>query len=312
MEKIDSADLLILKELHRTRNISAAVEKIGLSQPSISIRLAKLRRHFEDALFVRTSHGMMPTPLMDELLPSLDDMIDMLAGRLGTARRFDPATSSRSFRLCISEIGQMVMLPLLLPHLARVAPRITFEALDLGNNTARQLESGEADLAIGFTFELQTGFFQQNLFTEDYACVLRAPHPRVRGRLTRQAFLDEGHVAVITPGTGYWMFDKVLADIGMARKMRVRIPSILALPGIIAATDLLAVIPARLAQSLATREGVRMLKLPMPSPSYQVQQFWHERYHRDAANRWLRQEIAGMFSDFPPAGSARGGRARIA
>jgi len=296
MSSIDALDLRILRELYRTHNISAIVDRIGLSQPSISIRLRTLRLHFDDALFVRTGEGMMPTPLMDELWASLESALDLLEGRRGDLKRFSPATSSRTFRMVMTNVAQVAMLPALLNRLNMTAPHVKVDAFDLGTGTARMLESGEADLAVGFTLDLQSGYYEQTLFMESYQCLARADHPRVRDRLTKTLFQEEDHVQVAIPGTGYWMFDKALEDLNMRRNVTVRIPSFLALPQVIMSTDLLAVVPARLGGVLSSMPAIRALELPIPSPRYQVKQFWHERFHRDPASRWLRQLISETFS----------------
>jgi len=296
MSKIDALDLRILRELYRTHNISAIMDRVGLSQPSISIRLRALRQHFDDALFVRTAEGMMPTPMMDELWVSLEGALDLLEGRIGDLQRFSPATASRTFRMVMTNVAQVAMLPGLLNRLNTVAPNVKVDTFDLGTGTARMLESGEADLAVGFTLDLQSGYYQQTLFMESYQCLVRADHPRIGDRLTKSLFQEEDHVQVAIPGTGYWMFDKALEDQNMRRNVTVRIPSFLALPQVIMSTNLLAVVPARLGGVLSSMPSIRSLDLPIPSPRYQVKQFWHERFHRDPAGRWLRQLISETFS----------------
>jgi DNA-binding transcriptional LysR family regulator len=178
----------------------------------------------------------------------------------------------------------------------RHAPKIRLDAAYLDERTGKSLESGETDLAMGYAIELHAGVYQQRLLTEHYVCIVRARHPRVDGNLTVQQFLAEAHVAVVVPGTGYSILDKELAANGMQRKVRVRVQSFVALQEIIIATDLLAVVPARLADSMAASRRIRALPIPGNLPSYEVRQYWHERYHRDPGNRWIRQLIFDTFA----------------
>lgn len=309
MATLGLSDFYILKEILRTRSISAAVEQVGLSQPSISIRLSHLRKHFGDPLFVRTSDGMMPTPRMENLLPAIEHALELLEPKGGVSE-FLPAESTRTFRISFSDVGRMVLLPQLLTLLENTAPKLKIEAIDLDERTPRLLESGEAALAVGFAAELQAGFYQQRLFREHYACIARKRHSRIKSRMSRQQFVEESYVAAVAPGTGYWRLDKELEDQGIQRDIKVRIPSFLGLAQIITSTDLLAIMPARLAETWAADGQIKALKIPVPTPSYDVKQYWHERYHRDAGVRWVRQVIFDAFANMPEAGKARNAKAR--
>jgi DNA-binding transcriptional LysR family regulator len=305
MAKLDLSDLNILKEIYRVRSISGAVDQIGLSQPSISIRLSHLRQHFGDPLFVRTSNGMMPTPRMENLLPAISQALGLLGTKEEGLAEFSPATSTRTFRFSLSDVGHMALFPQLLNLFQKSAPGLEIEAIDLDKRTARSLEAGEADVAVGFAAEFHAGFYQQRLFTEHYACIAREGHPRIGRSLTVQQFLGEAHVAVVAPGTGYWLLDKALANQGIERSIKVRVPSFLGLAQIIASTDLLAVVPARLAQSFSLDGKIKALKIPVPTPSYEVKQYWHERYHHDPANCWVRQVIFDAFANMPQANDTK-------
>ncbi len=299
MANLDVSDLLILKEIHRTRSVTSSVEQVGLSQPAISVRLSHLRRHFGDALFVRTSEGMMPTPCLEGLLPGIDEALKLLVPNEERQAAFDPAASRRTFRLGLANVAQMVLLPQLLVLFKDCAPHLGIESADLDHQTGRLLESGELDVAVGFAAELHTGFYQQRLFTERYACIARRDHPRVRSRLTTAQFLSEEYVALVAPATGYSLLDKELDRQGMSRRIKVRVSSLLGVGQTVAMTDLLAIVPARLAQTLAMSGQIQALKIPVPTPSYEVRQYWHERYHREPGNCWLRQILFNAFLDMP-------------
>lgn len=295
MSGFDVKDLRVLDEVYKTRNISAAVDKLGLSQPSISIRLGRLRKHFNDPLFVRTSSGMQPTPRTEALIASVRQALGLFDGHVGQQAAFRPHTVERSFRICMTNVGQIVILPKLLNRLKTVAPSVTVDVDDLDADTPRLLEAGEADLALGFTLEIRAGFYQQKLFTEHYVCMASKRHPRIGAQITRKQFVAESHVSVSTRGTGHWVLDKAIEDEGIARRIALRVPSFLGLAQIVASTDLLALVPIHLAEILAQDGGVKILRAPFKQPSYLVKQYWHERYHRDPANRWLRALVSELF-----------------
>ena len=92
---IDLKLLAIVNELHKTRSVSQTAENLDLSQSAISMSLAKLRKHFNDPLFVRTSSGMNPTPHAVELIGLLKSAEGILQTALDLHVVFDPLTSER-------------------------------------------------------------------------------------------------------------------------------------------------------------------------------------------------------------------------
>ena len=142
---------------------------------------------------------------------------------------------------------------------------------------------------------LEAGFYQQTLFMQDFVCLAAARHPRIAGTLTRQAFGAEGHVAVSVAGTGHGVVDKVLAQQRAERRVVLRLPSFLGVARIVAQTELLVVVPRLVGDLLAAQEAVQVLEPPLALPSYAVKQHWHERFHADAGNAWLRRLMAELF-----------------
>jgi len=294
MRELDLKDLRILDALFKTRNVSRASEKIGLSQPSVSIRLGQLRRRFEDALFVRTSAGMQPTPKGEALIPAIHQALALLDRSAEAV--FDPRTSDRTFRICMTDAGQFITLPTLLDSLRSLAPNVRVEVLNLTAEASRLLESGDADLATGFTFDIQAGFYQQALVEDHFVCIVSKHHPRIHSRLSLKQFETEAQIDVITRGTGHWLLYRGLEEATVARRVAVRVPSFLGLARIVADSDLLALVPARMGEILAKHGELRALNPPIKLPSYVVKQYWHERYHRDPANIWLRGVIFDLYA----------------
>lgn len=296
MLDIDIKLLTIFQELARTRSVSRAAESLAMAQPTVSIALGKLRKRFGDPLFVRTSRGMEPTPLATELLKPVGDALGLLAQALRHHIAFDPRASEHGFRICMTDISQIVLLPRLLNHLRDTAPAIRIDVLHITEATPRLLESGEADLAIGFMPQLEAGFYQQTLFTQRYVCMMRADHPRIAGKLGLRRFLAEAHIQVTMTGTGHRLIDQVLEERGVVRRIALRLPNFLGLAAIVGNTDLLVTVPALLGQTLEATRKVKTLKLPVDFPPYAVKQHWHERFHHDPRNRWLRGVVAELFA----------------
>jgi len=283
-------------EVYKTQSVSRAAEGLGLAQASASIALNKLRRYFGDRLFSRTSRGMEPTPYAQQIYPEVLASVQRLAKLIGQRASFDPATARRQFRICMTDISEIVILPTLVNHLRRAAPGVLIEAEKISTDSPRRLESGEIDLAVGFMPHLEAGFYQQKLFDQNFVCLASARHPRVQSKPTKRGFLVEGHVVVTTSGTGHVIVDKVLAQKGYKRRVVLKLPSFLGVARIVAQTELLVIVPRRLGEALALNERLRVFDPPLSLPSYSVKQHWHERFHADAGNVWLRRTIAELLS----------------
>lgn len=296
MARLDLDWLPLFGEIYRTRSVSTAADRLGIAQATASITLNKLRAHFGDRLFSRTASGMLPTPKAQQIYPDLQDVLLRLERARGTSREFVPGQAERAFRVCITDISEVVLLPRLLNHLQRVAPGVAIEIEKISDASPRRLQDGDVDLAIGFMPQLEAGFYQQTLFGQDFVCLVAADHPRVRGRLSRRAFLAERHIVVTTSGTGHSIVDKVFAREKMERRVALRVPSFLGIARIVAQTELLVVVPRLLGQTLASQERVRLLDPPVTLPRYDVKQHWHERFHAEAGNVWLRRTVAELFA----------------
>jgi DNA-binding transcriptional LysR family regulator len=296
MAKLDLDWLGVFVEVYQTHSVTRAAQRLGMAQASASMALNKLRHHFDDRLFIRTSQGMEPTPRAQQIYPALHAALAQIALARGTADVFEPASSPRTFRICMTDISEIVLLPTLINHLQQAAPQLSVEAEKISAQTARRLESGEVDLAVGFMPDLEAGFYQQALFAQDFVCLAAAGHPRIQGKLSLRAFKAEGHIVVSTSGTGHAIVDQVLAKQGIERRVMLRIPSFLGVARIVAQTELLVIVPRLLGQALALQEQVQTLRPPLALPSYKVKQHWHERFNADTGKVWLRQTLAALFS----------------
>ena len=293
MDNIDLKTLQILSELHRTRSVSATAANLHATQSAISMTLARLRKHFNDTLFVRTSAGMEPTPLADELIARSSEALGLLQAMLGHHATFAAGSAARTFRIAMTDIGQMVTLPALLQRLGEQAPGVMLEVSLISEHTPSFLESGKVDLAIGFLPPLDAGFFRQRLFCEHFTCVLRDDHPRIGDELTLDAFLAESHAVINPSGTGHTLLERAMRSHRIERRRGIEIPNFLGVSAVIEATDYLAIVPARLAAHWRARGmGIRSLPLPFAVSEYMVMAHWHERYMRDPGLQWLRELIS--------------------
>jgi DNA-binding transcriptional LysR family regulator len=195
----------------------------------------------------------------------------------------------------MTDASHLTLLPRMLAHLRAQAPGIRLEAAGIDRNTERALESGEADLAIGHVPWLGGGIYQQQLYTQDWVCLVNRHHPRVRARFGAKQYRTEGHVA-IAAGTGAQLLEQALLREQIQRDVVLELPGFLGLAAIIQTTDLIATLPRHIGQALAQVNDLAVHPCPIPVDGFAVRQHWHARYHHEAGNRWLRETVAQLFS----------------
>jgi DNA-binding transcriptional LysR family regulator len=295
MAKLKLDWLEVFLQIYKTKSVTRAAAALGMEQANASIALNKLREHFDDRLFVRTVDGMIPTPRAQSIYPELQSALALIEKARGEPPGFSPNNAVREFRICMTDISEIIILPRLINHLQKTAPGLVIEAEKITEESRHRLASGDVDLAVGFLPNLEAGFYQQSLFEQDFVCLAAKNHPRIQGRLNKRLFSNEGHILVSTAGTGHAIVDKLLAKEKIERRVVLRVPSFLGVARIVAQTDFLVVVPRQLGVALATQEQVQLLEPPTKLPHYKVKQHWHERFNADTGNSWLRQTVAKLF-----------------
>jgi DNA-binding transcriptional LysR family regulator len=294
LEEIDLRLLRIFDAMHANRHVTRAAEELGLSQPTISIGLGKLRQQFGDPLFVRTSEGMLPTSRADALIGPIRDVLHSIRNICEMEAAFEPASATRKFRICMTDASHITLLPQILAAVRQAAPSVTLEAARIDDVMPQALQSGEADLALGLIPSLETGFYQQTLFRQDFICLSGPRHPRIKASLTLARYQAEEHIGIVS-GTGQQLLEEAVKKFGIERRIVLRLPGFLGLTAILAASDLVVTLPRQIGETLATLGGLRVHACPFPIPPFFVKQHWHARYHHDTANRWMRGVCAGLF-----------------
>jgi DNA-binding transcriptional LysR family regulator len=298
LASLDLNLLRVFDAVYTHRNVSAAASALSMSQPAVSNALKRLRREFADELFTRSPQGMSPTPQADRAAATVSQALGLLRDGLEPGPLFDPAKARRGFTMIMSDIGEIVFLPELLRFLQETAPNVRIEAVTLPVREARlAMEAGAVDLAIGFLPDLKAGFYQQRVFEQKYVCMVRQGHPRIGESMSMKTFIEARHAVVNAEGTGHGIVEAMFERAGLAPEMVVRLPHFLAAPMVVAATDLVATVPFKLGELYARTLPLRLLPHPLKIPAFQVNQYWHRRFHKDPANQWLRGHFARLFRE---------------
>jgi DNA-binding transcriptional LysR family regulator len=293
-------ELRVLDTLLVERSLTRAALALRISQPAVSKVLAKLRRRFDDPLLVRAAHGMEVTRRGLALQRSARDVLLAAKGLDAPADNFNPQQSARLFRLFISDVGIVRLLPRVMHVLQTEGCRGLLHAVQIDpERLPVKLEGGDIDLAIGPFPALGQTIRRQRLFTEGYVSVTRRGHPRLTARPSLAAFCEERHVVVSAYQATHvhQELDRLLTAALPPANIALRVPGFVAAAMVTKYTDTVATLPSRVGTMLAQELQLQLVRPPLALPRVPIGLYWHERSHRDPANKWLRALFQRLFND---------------
>jgi DNA-binding transcriptional LysR family regulator len=280
--------LRVFEALLADRQVTRAARRLNLTQSAVSNALARLRRLFDDELFVRTHAGMAPTALASEIAGPIAAALDNVRTVLGVKVPFDPAATTATFSLAMSEHAEAAVAPRLIARLRREAPgsRLVIrhaekaDALDL-------LNEGAVELAAGVLPKAPPHMTVARLMADRLVTLMRADHPAA-GRLTRERYLAFPHVLISAVGRQSGAIDRLLGQQGLSRQLPAVVGHLAAVPPLLLTSDFLCTLPERLALIVAKPFGLAIKATPLEIPPIPVYMLWHNRHDRQPASLWLR------------------------
>lgn len=289
----------VLDALLAERHLTRAGKRLGLTQSATSHALRRLREAFGDPLFVRTSRGLSPTSRAEELASPVRDVMRALERCFRAEGPFVPAKATRRFSLATSDYGSFVVAPKLHTRLAAEAPDVelwirTVEQGRVGRGGfEEQLARGDADVVVvpKRMTELPVGIRSRSLFRERLVCLVRKDNPRTKKGIDLATWTTMRHVFIAPGGTPGGIVDETLAQLGKRRRVALAVPHFLLVPHVVAGSDLVATVGTRVADAFADLLSLRVVEPPVKLPTYEIRMYWHERHHRDPAQRWFRDMV---------------------
>jgi DNA-binding transcriptional LysR family regulator len=295
LRDIDLNLLVVFLQLYKEKRVSIVADNLGLTQPAVSNALSRMRKMLGDELFLRSAHGMEPTPYAVHLAEPIEHALATIRDTLERQLEFDPRASVRKFTIAMTDLGEIHFLPRLMSRLAELAPGVTISTVrNTAVNLSDDLEAGRVDIAIGRLPHLKAGFFQRLLFRQRYVCFFREGHVLDKEAMSLQDFEDAQHIVVVAGGTGHAIVDEIIAKRGVKRNVRLSVPHFVALGHILATTDLIATVPERYVRESMAPFRLKYLPHPVPFPEFDVNLFWHAKFHKEPGTQWLRNVIADI------------------
>ncbi len=287
---IRNLDLNLLKALDALldeRSVTRAAERLSLTQPAVSGMLTRLRECFDDPLFTRTQRGIIPTLRALELAQPVKSILAEVSELL-QPKAFEPAVAEMTVKIAATDYALRAVIVPFMAALRLQAPGIRVAVLPVNNEQlSAQFERGDVDFALITPETAPPDLHARALYDEEYVCLLRASHPLTQPEgLTLDTFCEHDHALVSYVGGNFsGVTDEALASLGRTRRVTLSVCSFLVLPEILRVSDLISVVPKRLTHDLP---GLTVLPPPLDIQGFSKIVVWHERTHRDAGHRWLR------------------------
>ncbi|MCC9650225.1 MULTISPECIES: LysR family transcriptional regulator [Vibrio] len=286
--------LYVFKVLFEERNLSNAAKRMSLSQPALSHKLNKLRREFDDPLFVRAARGLTITPLAERIAHQVLEVTKSVEGLYHQLESQNFLVNDDTVHLYTTDFIEQLLLPSLLARIEVKAPNLKLVCHStLGQLPKKELETGECDIAIaGFYHDLSDSYFQQKLKEESFVVLANNANPMIKGQINLEEFLTCRHIITTLSGDLDGLVDKELRNINLSRTVVAGVSSFLAPPIIVKDTNYILVCLESIARMFSfTYDRLMIHTCPIDLPKVNISQTWHERTHQDPMRKWLRQEI---------------------
>lgn len=295
IKDIDLNLMAVFSAIYAEKNISKAAERLGISQPATSNALARLRKTLDDPLFVRNGKGVTPTARAIDLIEPVEKALDLIQTSLNKKSDFNFSQERRTFNVAMSDYSEYMLLPRVLNWMAEFAPSLQINVWPIeGSNLADGFERGKLDLAIGYIPTLSEGFHKQRLFNESFLSIMRADHPAAKEELSMQDFLAYPHIS-LTPRTHQGSnVDLALKPLKLERHVALQVPNYLTVPAIVAKSDHIATVPARIAYAFADLFRLKVCTPPVALEPVAANQYWHQTMNNEPGVKWLRRFLYDM------------------
>lgn len=292
-KKCDLNLFLVFDTIYTERNLTQAAKSLSITQPAVSNALARLRKLFNDELFIRTARGMLPTPVADSISQNVSDALGLLNSSIREREDFDPMLAERTYQFSMTDLAEAVVLPRLFPFFQQNAPGIGLQSYYVRRTElARNLARGELDFAVDVPVIEDPQLCHQSLIRDEYVCVVRRGHPVLGNEFTLERFLSLQHIHVSSRKKGLGQVDLALLKHECERRIKLRVQHYRVAAGIVYNTDLALSLP----RFLAIKYDLEILPLPFSVPQLDFHLYWHRQADSDSSQRWLRESLIALFS----------------
>ena len=272
--------------IYTEKNLTKAGQVLGITQPAVSNALSRLRELFGDDLFIRTSKGMIPTPVANQIIKDVRSALSLIQNTISETEKFDPSIAEMTFKISIGDSSEYRLLPLLVKELAEIAPKIKVETyLTPRKDAPRELASGTIDFSIDPPVHSDPHLRHEKIYEEDYVMIVRKDHPILSLKeITIEDYLKLSHIHISNRKTGLGHVDMALYRLGLSRDISLRAQHFLVAPYIVEQSDL----AITTTKGFAVDRDLAWRELPFEIEPLILHLYWHEAKDSDPSTKWMK------------------------
>ena len=287
-QRLDLNLLVALDALLDEKSVSAAADRICLSQSATSSALGRLRDYFGDDLLVQKGRKMVLTARGEELVEPVQSVLHQIRTTIAEAPEFEPAETERVVTIMASDYTIEALLSRALQDMAESAPGIRFVILPMADNLTQAIDRGEMDLLVTIDFAISSDHPSEPLFEDTYVVMGWEQNPHIAKGIDRDTYFELGHVMTGLGGNRKAAFEEwFLRSQSLKRRVEVTAPSFLSVPFLLVGTNRIATVHKRLARPLAKQLPLKILPTPFPIPPIRQSVQWHRSHSNDPCLSWI-------------------------
>ena len=280
---------VVFDVIYTERNLTKSGEVLGITQPAVSNALSRLRENFNDELFVRTSKGMVPTPVAENMVNDIRQALDLIRNSISESKSFNPKTANATFRISIGDTSEYRLLPQLIKNISNSAPGVDVESyLTPRTETPKELAAGNIDFAIDPPIHSDPNLRNKKIYQDDYVLVVNKKHPIAKKKkISLEDYLNLSHIHISKRASGLGHVDTTLNRLGLTRRIALRAQHFLVAPYIIDQSNL----AMTTIKSFSRGRELKVFQLPFKINPLVLHLYWHVNKDMDPANKWMRELI---------------------
>ncbi len=280
---------VVFDVIYTERNLTKSGEVLGITQPAVSNALSRLRENFNDELFVRTSKGMVPTPVAENMVNDIRQALDLIRNSISESETFNPKTAKATFRISIGDTSEYRLLPQLIKNISNSAPGVDVQSyLTPRTETPKELAAGNIDFAIDPPIHSDPNLRNKKIYQDDYVLVVNKKHPIAKKKkISLEDYLSLSHIHISKRASGLEHVDTTLNRLGLARRIALKAQHFLVAPYIIDQSNL----AMTTIKSFSRGRELKVFQLPFKINPLVLHLYWHVNKDMDPANKWMRELI---------------------
>lgn len=307
LRSMDLNLLPVFDTLMQEQHLSRAAEALAMSQPAVSNALKRLRHSFKDDLFVRTARGLKPTSRARELHAAIQPALQMIQSGVVEAE-FVPSDSDLTLNLSLNAATEYLVAPYLMAWLRQEAPNMKVRLHpDHLDDIPAQLKDGQLDYAIEYVPYADDQFHEQILAREDLYVICAKQHQALQGQINLAQFESAPQVTLIPRSSQAHKqshlrgtpIEQLMGNNLPERNIVMQVASFVSIPDIVASTDLIAIVPSRLATLPRYKDKLQLLPVPFSYPKVEIRLLWHKSREKDASHQWFMERIQKLIALMP-------------